>query len=193
MDFKLARFHFDVAIDAGDDFEFLDVEGEWIHVQISGVSRGYIRRRSLELPDSIAARLKSTSDPVVTEAAGTKIELFRIDREETSTFPGDWERLRGKSVKIYTVEAVSRDSKETNSSAKLNFAATVFQRSSADLAGAAPGIEGVVIIFDSADGGIIAATRENVRRLATGSLSRYDFWKQCYLDPPEALQPTPKP
>src|ERR1700674_52347 len=44
---------------AEDEFEFIEAEGEWIHVQISGASRGYIRRSSLELPEFIAARLKS--------------------------------------------------------------------------------------------------------------------------------------
>jgi uncharacterized protein YgiM (DUF1202 family) len=41
-----------------DEFEFLDAEGEWVHVQISGVSRGYIRRSALELPEVIAEHLK---------------------------------------------------------------------------------------------------------------------------------------
>jgi len=39
-----------------DEFEFLDVDGAWIHVQISGASRGYIREASVELPEPLAAR-----------------------------------------------------------------------------------------------------------------------------------------
>ena len=39
-----------------DEFEFLDMNGEWVHVQISGASRGYIRRSALELPEGIAAQ-----------------------------------------------------------------------------------------------------------------------------------------
>src|SRR5260370_8604579 len=34
---------------AEDEFEFIDAEREWIHVQISGPSRGYIGRTTLEL------------------------------------------------------------------------------------------------------------------------------------------------
>ena len=83
--------------------------------------------------------------------------------------------------------------KETKASAKLNFAATVFQRFRADPAAATPGVAGVVVIFDSADGGMIAATRETVEQLASGSLSQSDFWGQCYLDPPEAFRPAAKP
>ncbi len=176
-----------------DEFEFLNAEGEWIHVQISGVSRGYIRRGGLDLPDFIAARLQSPNGAAAApeSAALGSSEVFRIEREETSTFPADWNTLRGKPVKIYTVQPASPDSKETKPSAKLNFAAFLFQKFSAD--SAAPAVEGVVIIFDSADGGIIAATRASVQQLAGGSLSLDNFWKQCYLEPPDAFQSASKP
>jgi hypothetical protein len=44
-----------------DEFEFLDAKGEWVHVQISGVSRGYIRRSALKLPEVIAEHLEATA------------------------------------------------------------------------------------------------------------------------------------
>jgi hypothetical protein len=174
---------------ANDEFEFLDADGEWIHAQISGASRGYIRRSSLDLPEFIAARLKSPNG----NAAIEKLDAFRIAREETSTFPGNWEMLRGKPVKIYTVQPVSQDLKETEASEKLKFAVSIFQGFSPDTARSAPGVEGVVIIFDSADGGIIGATLANIQQMTRGSLSRDNFWKQCYLEPPEAFQSAPKP
>jgi hypothetical protein len=37
-----------------DEFEFLDVDGEWIHVQISGALRGYIHGNNLGLPEYVA-------------------------------------------------------------------------------------------------------------------------------------------
>jgi hypothetical protein len=174
---------------ADDEFEFIDAEGPWIHVEISGASRGYIRRSGLELPEFIAARLKSPNGAVPVE----KLEPFRIEREETAPFPGDWEPLRGKSVKIYTVQPASPDPKQTGAAAKLGFASALFQKFSAESATATPPVEGVVIIFDSADGGIIGATILNVQQFAAGSLSRDNFWKQCYVDPSEAFRPTPKP
>jgi hypothetical protein len=174
---------------ANDEFEFLDAEGQWIHVQISGVSRGYIRRSSLDLPEFIAARLILPNGDTENE----KVDAFRIEREETATFPGNWEMLRGKPVKIYTVQPVSQDLKETKASAKLNFAASIFQRFSADTAVSASGVEGVVVIFDSADGGIIGATRANVQQMANGSISRDNFWRQCYLEPPDTFHSPAKP
>ncbi len=38
---------------ADDEFEFLDVKGDWVHVQTSGASRGFIRRSSLSCPKSL--------------------------------------------------------------------------------------------------------------------------------------------
>jgi hypothetical protein len=180
-----SRVLFTAALD--DEFEFLDAEGEWIHVQISGASRGYIRRSSLELPEALAARLKSPNG-TSSVAKDVKQDAFRVTREETGIFPGDWELLRGKSVKIYMVQPVSEDARETGAAAKLDFAASLFQkfpRASAPLGAA---VEGVIVIFDSADGGIIASTVSSVQQFASGELSRDAFWKVCYLDPLAAFQ-----
>ena len=174
---------------AGDEFEFLDAVGEWIHVQISGASRGYIRRSNLELPEFLAARLQSPNG--VRDAE--KPDAFRVAREETSPFPGDWEALRGKRVKIYTVQPVSQDPKETGAQAKLRFAASLFRKFSAESAPATPAVDGVVVIFDSADGGIIGSTLSSTQQFAAGSLSQDAFWKQCYLDPPDTFESHPKP
>jgi hypothetical protein len=173
---------------ADDEFEFLDGAGEWIHVQISGASRAYIRRSSLELPESIAATLKSPNGT----PSNVRQEAFRLAGEEINTFPGEWASLRGKSVKIYTVQPVSQDPKETGAQAKLNFAAFLFQKFSEDSGAAGTSMDGVVIIFDSADGGIIACMATDVKRFTNGSLSRDNFWKQCYSDPADAFQQQPK-
>jgi len=174
---------------ANDEFEFLDAEGEWIHVQISGVSRGYIRRSSLDLPEFIATRLKSPNG----NAANEKLDPFRIEREENSSFPGDWEPLKGKTVKIYTVQPVSQDPKETDARAKLAFAGGLLRKYAAETTASSPALDGIVVIFDAADGGIIGSTLLNVQQLASGSLSQDNFWKHCYLEPPEAFQSKPKP
>ncbi len=174
---------------ANDEFEFVDAEGEWIHVQISGASRGYIRRNGLDLPESISARLESQNGM----ASKEKPAAFRIEREENSLFPGDWEPLKGKTVKIYTVQPVSQDTKETSARAKLAFAGGLFQKYAAEITASVPELAGVVVIFDSADGGIMGATLPSVKQFAKGTLSSGDFWKQCYLDPPDAFQESRKP
>jgi hypothetical protein len=168
----------------GDEFEFLDAEGEWIHVQISGASRGYIRRNTLELPEAIAARLKSPN----ATASDAKQDAFRVAREETGIFPGEWEALRGKSVKIYMVQPIS-ELKETGATAKLAFASSLIQKFSRGFTPTTASDEGVLIIFDSADGGMIASTASSAQQFASGALSRDAFLQQCYLDPPNAFLP----
>jgi hypothetical protein len=174
---------------ADDEFEFLDAEGEWIHVQISGASRGYIRRNGLDLPEFASARLESQNGT----ARAEKPAAFRIEREDNSPFPGDWEPLKGKNVKIYTVQPVSQDSKQTGARAKLAFAGGLFRKYAAETAASAPVLAGVVVIFDSVDGGIVGATLPSVKQFAEGTLSSGNFWKQCYLDPPDAFQESRKP
>jgi len=174
---------------ADDEFEFLDAEGPWIHVQISGASRGYIRRSSLDLPEFIVARLKSPNG----NAANEKQKAFRVEREENSPFPGDWEPLKGKTVKIYTVQPVSQDPKQTDARAKLAFAAGLLRKYAAETTASTPALDGIVVIFDAADGGIIGSTLLNLQQWASGSLSQDNFWKHCYLDPPDAFRPAPNP
>jgi len=183
-----ARVLFNAA--AEDEFEFLEAEGEWIHVQISGPSRGYIRRNNLELSEFIMARLNApgtAADPVEKAAA------FRIAREENSSFPGDWAPLKGKAVKIFTVQPDLQNPKETSARAKLAFASSVFQKYATDNPASTLAVEGVVVIFDSADGGIAGVTLATLKQLTAGTLSLEDFWKECYRDPPDAFQESRKP
>ena len=174
---------------AEDEFEFIGAEGEWIHVQISGPSRGYIRRNNLELSEFIAARLNSQG----ATAPAEKVAAFRIVREENSPFPGDWEPLKGKAVKIFTAQPVSQDPKESGARAKLAFASSLFQKYATDDAALPSAVEGVVVIFDSADGGIVGTTLATLKQFTAGTLSPENFWKQCYRDPLEAFQESSKP
>jgi len=172
---------------ANDEFEFLDEEGEWIHISISGDSRGYVRKNSVELPEGIAARLQSA-------AAGPeeKFPGFRIEREETGDFPGDWAPLKSKKVRIFTVQPLSQNPKETGPAARLNYCLALFEKGFREGSAANPAPEGVVVVFDAADGGIAAATSVNIQKLTSGSLKGEAFWQQGYLDPTDAFSPAPK-
>jgi hypothetical protein len=95
---------------ANDEFEFLDGDNEWIHAGISGDSRGYLLQSSVDVPQKkIAGRLESPA----TASAEEKFTGFRMEAEETSTFPGDWAELKGKTVRIYTVQQVSQNPQES--------------------------------------------------------------------------------
>jgi hypothetical protein len=69
----------------------------------------------------------------------------------------------------------------------------LLRKYAAETTASTPGLDGIVVIFDAADGGIISSTLLNVQQLASGSLSQDNFWKHCYLDPPDAFRPAPNP
>jgi hypothetical protein len=179
-----SRVLFEASLD--DEFEFLDVEGEWIHISISGDSRGYVRRSAVELPEGIAAKLQSAPGPE------EKFIGFRIEREDAGDFPGDWAPLKGKKVKIFTVQLLSQNPKETGPTFRLNYCLALFEKGYHEGSNTVSPPDGVVVIFDAADGGIAAATSASIQQLASGVLKGEAFWQQSYLDPPDAFASAPK-
>ena len=155
---------------------------DWVHVRISGLSRGWIWRTSLEMPEGISdvPTNSRTAKPVAAD-------LFQVTREETAPFPGDWEPLRGKNVKIISVQKIQENEKDSGAQAKLEFAKSLLDKNYADLAAKAKELAGVVLIFDSVDGGMIAATLPTVQQWKAGTLSDAALWHRCYFDPPETF------
>jgi len=168
--------------DAHDEFEMLDFNADWVHVRVSGLSRGWIWRTSLEMPEGI-------SDVPLASASGGRVvvDLFQVSREETATFPGDWEPLRGRNVKIISVQKIQENEKNSGAQAKLEFAKSLLDKSYAELAARSRDLFGVVLIFDSVDGGMIAATLPTVQAWKAGKLSDAALWHQCFFDPPETF------
>ena len=168
---------------AHDEFEMLDYSGDWVHVRISGLSRGWIWRTSLEMPEGIS------DVPLTTERASrVAADLFQVTREEIAPFPGDWESLRGKSVKIISVQKIQEDEKDSGPPAKLEFAKSLLDRAYTELASKSQELSGIVLIFDSIDGGMIAATIPTVQAWKAGTLNDAALWHECYFDPPETFK-----
>jgi hypothetical protein len=164
-----------------DEFEMLDFSADWVHVRISGLSRGWIWRTSLEMPEGIS------EVPLNRGHAAPVTELFQVTREETGPFPGDWEPLRGRSVRIISVQKIQENEKDSGAQAKLEFAKSLLDKNYAELAAKPQDFAGVVLIFDSVDGGMIAATLPTVQQWKAGRLSDAALWQQCYFDPPETF------
>ncbi|MGD0509433.1 MAG: hypothetical protein ABSA27_16665 [Terriglobales bacterium] len=167
---------------AHDEFEMLDFNADWVHVRISGLSRGWIWRTSLEMPEGF-----SDVPLVGTKTAPVAADLFLVKREETAPFPGDWEPLRGKNVKIVSVQKVQEDEKNSGATAKLEFAKSLLDKNYAELAAKSQELAGVVLIFDSVDGGMIAITLPTVQQWKAGKLTDAALWHRCYFDPPETF------
>lgn len=163
-----------------DEFEMLDYNADWVHVRISGLSRGWIWRNSVEMPDGI----RDTDVPAaatLTPAA----DLFRVAREEASTFPGDWAPLKNKNVKIISVQKIDDNANDTGGKARLEYAKFLFEKGYKEMAQKPQDLAGIVVIFDSADGGMVAATLATLKQWKVGTLSDSAFWHQCFFDPPE--------
>jgi hypothetical protein len=167
---------------AQDEFEMLDYSTDWVHVRISGLSRGWIWRTSLEMPEGISD--VPTNNP---KAKPVAADLFQVTREETAPFPGDWQPLRGKNVKIISVQKIQESEKDSGAEAKLEYAKSLFDKNYGELASKTHELAGVVLIFDSVDGGMIAATVPTVRQWKAGTLTDAALWHQCYFDPPETF------
>ncbi len=172
--------------EAGDEFQILDVQGAWIHIQISGASRGWMRRADLEMPEGFAAKDET---PVNPNPLG--VVSFRMTRETVSRFPGDWQPLRGKMVKVFYVEPAAGAA--TSGEEKLEFAKSLLTSKEPDATPGADAAEGVVVVFDSADGGQISATLADVKELREGRIADAVFWHRCSLDPRETFEEGEKP
>jgi hypothetical protein len=164
-----------------DEFELLDFNADWVHVKISGLSRGWIWRNSVEMPEGIPDT--DTASPGLPPAA----DVFQVVREETAPFPGDWEPLRNKNVKIVSVQNVDAGGKNGGPRERLEFARFLFEKNFPELAKNPTDLPGIVLIFDSADGGMIAATTETLKQWRAGTLSDGALWHKCFFDPPETF------
>jgi hypothetical protein len=167
--------------DAGDEFQMIEKQGNWVHVRIAGPSRGWIQRSELEMPTA------AESPNTIGETNGSKDLVFHVSREEKKTFPGKWEPLHGKTVEIIWVEP-SSSSATSSADAKRSFAKSVFTKAYQEIASASQPVAGVVIVFDSADGGQVSATLTTLKEWQAGSLSEASFWSRCALDPSDFLQ-----
>ena len=168
-----------------DEFEMLNFDRDWVHVRISGLSRGWIWRNSVEMPEGIP----DTDAPVV-PALAPAADLFHVIREETAPFPGNWEPLRGKSVKIISVQKIDDNAKDGGPKARLEYAKFLLDKNFAEMTQKPQEMAGIVVIFDSADGGMIAATSSALAQWKAGTLSDSALWHKCFFDPPETFDST---
>jgi hypothetical protein len=165
-----------------DEFELLNFNADWVHVRISGLSRGWIWRNSVEMPQGIP-----DTDESISKQQAPVADLFHVTREETATFPGDWEPLRGKNVKIVTVQKIDDTVKDAGPKERLAYVKFLLEKNYAELSKKAAGLDGIVIIFDSADGGMIAATVPVLQQWKAGTLSDAALWHKSFFDPPETF------
>jgi len=171
--------------EAEDEFEILDMNASWVHVRISGLSRGWIRRASLELPEDSSVETHAVPAQTESKRPASSGPPFQVENEQIASFPGEWEPLRGQTVRIISVQKMTTSG--SGAQAKLDFAKSLFEQKYPDLSQDSAAA-GVVIVFDSEDGGMMATTLPVLKQWKSGSLSDEALWRRCYFDPPEAFQ-----
>lgn len=175
---------------AEDEFEMLDLNTNWVHVRISGLSRGWIERSHLEMNgDSVPATAQMPAPPVPTPASApakaADTVRYEVEHEEIGSFPAVWEPLRGKTVKIITVQPTLPTGGDAK--AKLDFAKSLFEKEYKELTAGQTTAAGLVLMFDSVDGGMLATTMPILKQWKDGTLSDAAMWRRCFVDPPEML------
>jgi hypothetical protein len=166
--------------DGEDEFEVLDSTESWVHIKISGISRGWIKREYVDLPGAATVSVSDISGEHHDTAA------VRQTKEEVAPFPGKWEPLDGKQVKIIWVQPINKD--QFGAEPKWALAKSVFRGADARAPADPNEVAGVVVIFDSEDGGMAATTLANLQQWRAGHLSDEGFWKRCWRDPADAFQ-----
>jgi hypothetical protein len=166
---------------AHDEFEMLDFNADWVHIRISGLSRGWIWRDGVEMPDGIPDTVTHPAAPLAAA------DVFHVTREESAQFPGDWPSLRGKNVKILTIQKVDENAKTGGPQDKLAFSKYLLDKTYTELIAQKQDLAGIVLVFDSADGGLVAATMTDVQQWKIGNLSDAALWHNCFFDPPETF------
>jgi hypothetical protein len=166
--------------DAEDEFKVLDSTEGWVHVQISGISRGWIQKRQVDMPGAARVSLSLLT------SEHTDHDSFRETKEEVTVFPGKWAPLDGKQVKIIWVQPLESD--DFGSEPRWNLAKAVFRKADPDVYKDLPDVAGVVVIFDSQDGGMAAAPMPTLQQWRAGHLPDETFLKRCWLDPADAFK-----
>jgi hypothetical protein len=168
-----------------DEFEYIETQGDWLHIQISGVSRGWLRRSQVEPMETHGTIVVPTDEPAMASAGG-----FKVIREDDEPFPGTWASLKGKTTKVYWVQPTASSTAETSAVDKREFAKGLLLRAATE--STQSNSQGVVVLFDTPDGGQVSTTFVTLQEWAAGKINDQTFWQQSSIDPPELFEPAKK-
>ena len=147
--------------DAEDEFEVLDAAQDWVHIQISGISRGWIKRDHVDLPGAATVSVAAIRRPA-------RHSFGPPNQGRSRAVPGKWEPLNGKQVKIIWVQPEQRSVRLRT---QVGSGQVGLSRSRCRRARGPNEVAGVVVIFDSEDGGMAATTLANLQQWRAGHLS----------------------
>lgn len=165
-----------------DEFEVLERRGAWLRLGLGDNRSGWVRSSQV-MPN----RLTSANPSAIRDEVSRDTTTFTIIREVSSTFSGDWRRLKGKNV-LYIWVRPEGSSLNVKAGKKLRFAqATFSERYRQATHGSQISPEGIVVIFLDQQGGVAAATFSDIGLWLDGAITEPAFLSRCSLDPPSAF------
>jgi hypothetical protein len=171
---------------AEDEFEIVELASGWAQVRLGPGSTGYIQADELTLPPGMTEKpAESAAAKSPAQAAVPAPDLgFSVSREDVTVFSGDWARLKGKKVLFVYAQPRGLLSDMGNEDAKLGYAKRIFESRFRSVSQSKTDVEGVVVVFLGARGGVAAATLSDIRQWLEGGLPDAAFVNRCSLDPP---------
>ena len=188
---------------ADDEFEVLEVDGDWTKVSLGTGSsasntNGWIETDELSIPPTVLQAKSKTPEEAPATAQAEKASVpppsvitpskpsdlgFWVSREEVSKFSGEWAHLKGKNVLYVYAQPRGVLSDLASDDTRLTYAKRVFE-SRVEKENLAGSYEGIVVVFMGSKGGVAAATLTDIRQWLQGSLAESTFVSRCSLDLP---------
>jgi hypothetical protein len=163
--------------DPEDEFEVLNVKGNWIHVRLENGAEGWIR----------AAQLQSPQEVDDTEDAAAAVN-FSTPNQEVKPFAGDWTPLKGKSSLFVFAQPNRAIPGAILGQSQFAFAKHIFTEGYREAMHSEQPMSGVVVVFLGDKGGVAAATLADIRRWRDGAITDKVFFERCSFDPPESFR-----
>jgi hypothetical protein len=163
--------------DPEDEFEVLNVKGNWIHVRLENGGEGWIRGAQLQPPQEV--------DDTEDTAAAVN---FSTPNQEIKPFGGDWTPLKGKPSLFVFAQPNRAIPSSILGQSQFAFAKHIFTEGYREAMHSEQPMSGVVVVFLGDRGGVAAATLADIRRWRDGAITDKVFFERCSFDPPESFR-----
>jgi hypothetical protein len=163
--------------DPEDEFEVLNVKGNWVHVRLENGAEGWIRGAQLQPPQEVDD----------TEDAAAAVN-FSTPNQEIKPFAGDWTPLKGKPSLFVFAQPNRAIPTAILGQSQFAFAKHIFTEGYREAMHSEQPMSGVVVVFLGDKGGVAAATLADIRRWRDGAITDKVFFERCSFDPPESFR-----
>jgi hypothetical protein len=162
--------------DPEDEFEIINVKGNWAHVRLENGADGWVRGTQLQPPQEVDD----------TEDAAAALN-FSTPNQEIKSFAGDWTPLKGKPSLFVFAQPNRAIPSAILGQSQFAFAKHIFTEGYREAMHSEQPMSGVVVVFLGDKGGVAAATLADIRRWRDGAITDKVFFERCSFDPPESF------